>query len=177
MFTIIGVIYMLGKAIKENNISNVQKLIAEGANVNEVCKDEGSTDEIFCEYTPLGLAIQNTSVEMAKLLIDSGANINAPFVMTESLLPITEVSALGLAIKNGDEDMVKLLLESGADVNQDFFDGNQKYSPLDYAMSSSKVSNTFVEGFGLTNNAYSIQTNKGIIKLLAKYGASVSAAN
>ncbi len=165
---------MLEKAIKENNISNVQKIIGGGADLNILCQDEGSTDEVFCKYTPLGLAIQNTSIEIAKILIDSGANVNAPYVMSESLLPITEVSALGLAIKNGDEAMVELLLENGADVNQTFFDGNQKYSPLDYAMSNSKLSNTFIEEFGLNSTAYNVQTIKGILKLLAKHGASVS---
>lgn len=168
---------MLEKAIKENNISSVQTLIDDGANLNQLCEDEGSTDEIFCKYTPLGLAIQNTSLEIAKLLIQAGADVNAKFVMTESLLPITEVSALGLAIKNGDEPMVELLLEHGADVNQTFFDGNQKYSPLDYAMSNSQVSSTFVEEFGLSATAYNVQNIKGILKLLAKHGASVDAAS
>ncbi len=168
---------MLGKAIKENNISNVKTLIADGLDVNEICQNDGSTEDAFCSYTPLGLAIQNTNIEIAKLLIEHGAEINAKFVMNESLIPITELTALALAIKNGDEAMVKLLLENGADINQNFFDGNQKYSPIDYALSNSKVSGTFVEEFGLKSDAYSIQTSKEIIKLLAKYGASVNAAS
>ncbi len=165
---------MLGKAIKENDISNVRALIENGLDVNALCQNDGSSDEMFCSYTPLGLAIQNTNVEIAEILIENGADINAPYVMTESLMPITELTALALAIKNGDEAMVSLLLKNGADINQNFHDSNQQYTPIDYALSNSKVSATFVEGFGLTNNAYSIQTSKEIIKLLAKYGASVS---
>ncbi len=168
---------MLAKAIKDNDISAVQEAIGRNANINEICKDDGSTDDMFCQYTPLGLAIQNTNVEIAKILIENGADVNAKFVMSESIIPITEISALGLAIKNGDEAMVELLITHGADTNKTFFDGNIEYSPLDYALSSSKMSGTFVEEFGLTNNAYNIQTSKGIIKLLAKHGATATVAS
>ena len=64
----------------------------------------------FDGSTPLIVAPRKGNVEIAKLLIERGANINKT--------DITGQTPLHVACQNGREEMVKLLPERGADINK-----------------------------------------------------------
>jgi ankyrin repeat protein len=95
----------------EKCLEDAKEAISQGANVN-VKNDWG--------LTPLSWAIYNGNVDMAKLLIEKGANVNA-----------RSSSPLSHAATKGNVDMVKLLIESGANVNAKDKDG---FTPLDNAV-------------------------------------------
>ena len=103
----------LCQAVDENNTAIAEYLIDHGANVNAPQN-----------WTPLQEApyISN-NIEMVKLLITRGADINAG--------PWT---ALHESISNGRRDIVELLIQRGADVNAKDKGG---YTPLYYADSNS----------------------------------------
>ncbi|XP_020291567.1 uncharacterized protein LOC109858571 [Pseudomyrmex gracilis] len=68
-------------------------------------------------------AIENKEIEMAELLLNRGANVNAS---DES-----GVTPLCLAVKKGHVDVVKMLIDRGANVNTKTRDGT---TPLHYAI-------------------------------------------
>lgn len=104
----------LNRAIHRGDISEVQKLLDEGADVN--AKNFGNTALI--------LAIENGHTDIAKLLIDRGANVNE----TGGLY---EFQPLNLAAIYGHTAIVKLLIDRGADVNAKNKYGN---TPLIHAL-------------------------------------------
>ncbi|XP_051575962.1 B-cell lymphoma 3 protein homolog isoform X2 [Myxocyprinus asiaticus] len=67
--------------------------------------------------TPLHLAVQNGDKKLAKILLDSGAEINAGDNKSGR-------SPLIHAVENNSNDMVNLLIESGCDVNAQSYSGN-----------------------------------------------------
>lgn len=125
---------ILFNAIREKDIDKVKYLIKNGANVND--KDNSG-------YTTLINASISNSTEIVKLLIESGADINAQTdneketaLMSASVNNALDVArflinsgayvndiknnggtALMLAAYRGHLDMVKLLIQSRADIN------------------------------------------------------------
>lgn len=91
---------LLFSAIIKQNIDMVKILVAAGANMNEI-KDD---------YTPLMLALSHTQGEIAKFLIDAGANIAAK--------NSRNCTALYYAITNGQDDIAQLLISKGADLSK-----------------------------------------------------------
>jgi len=81
-------------------------LLERGVNVN--------AKDIF-ENTPLILASRNGQIEVVKLLIEKGADVNAKY---------SDENALILALKNGHTEVGKLLIEKGVEVNEKMRDGN-----------------------------------------------------
>ncbi|XP_051720217.1 B-cell lymphoma 3 protein homolog isoform X1 [Ctenopharyngodon idella] len=67
--------------------------------------------------TPLHLAVQNGNETLTRLLLESGAEINAGDNKSGR-------SALIHAVENNSNDMVILLIESGCDVNAQSYSGN-----------------------------------------------------
>ncbi|XP_052000208.1 B-cell lymphoma 3 protein [Xyrauchen texanus] len=67
--------------------------------------------------TPLHLAVQNGDKMLAKIVLDSGAEINAGDNKSGR-------SPLIHAVENNSNDMVNLLIESGCDVNAQSYSGN-----------------------------------------------------
>ncbi len=120
--------------IKNNYIKILELLIDHGASVNDVYSD---VDIIYLnEYdtTLLEIACENDQFEIASLLLENGANVNAnngsalyqscfhaSVDMVKWLLDhgadVNDCLALDRACMNGDSEMVELLLEHGADVN------------------------------------------------------------
>jgi hypothetical protein len=106
----------------------VKKFIAAGANVNEVC--EKLSPNMKQRYnvvtsTPLIFAIQTRNIEVVKLLLAEGANVNQ-LVKTEeeevvgSTRRKKTVAKTPLMVAICDdvgEEICRLLLEAGADVN------------------------------------------------------------
>ena len=84
---------LLVKAVNDNNVEQARVCIKLGADVNAETKYGGSA---------LKLAIEWGRIDIAELLIKSGANMN---------------DALVFVVKEGDKDMVNLLISAGADVN------------------------------------------------------------
>lgn len=105
----------LCRAVDENNTAIAEYLIDHGANVNAYPIDDG--------WGPLQeTAAVSKSVEMAKLLIARGADINS------EIYP-----ALSIAINSERKDLCEFLIQSGADVN-----GKDRWghTPLHYAIRS-----------------------------------------
>ena len=81
----------------------------------------GSTEGLEKEewYTPLSAAVQAKDLELVRILLESGADVNLRIRDSQT--------ALSIAVKKGLSEMVHLLLEHGADPRQTALDGN-KYS-------------------------------------------------
>ncbi|EEF61739.1 FOG: Ankyrin repeat-like protein [Pedosphaera parvula Ellin514] len=62
-------------------------------------------------YTPLQSALVNNDVKIAGLLLDAGANVNAPFKQGGA-------SPMQIAVQQRNQQMITLLLEHKADINQ-----------------------------------------------------------
>lgn len=141
----------LRMAVDQNNLEMVFDLLEHGATPSLA---EGKGWE---NREPLvNIAIYNHNNEMAKVLIDYGADIDAsfaysppkniwvPFFYKENHNPLT------LAIKNHNDEMVKWLLESGANVNPP----SLIVSPLHRAV---------------------LEGNEKVVQLLVERGADVNA--
>jgi ankyrin repeat protein len=107
------------------NIATVRLLLERGATVNP-------TSRSFADSTPLRSAIEAPDYEIAKLLVDRGADIKAAgFLALASAAavcpkcldlmaagdPKAYSQALVISAANGDTPAIKLLLDRGADVN------------------------------------------------------------
>lgn len=89
------------KAIKDGQIGIIGALIRDGVDINEV-------HGIFHE-TPLMLAVQNNHIEIARILLIFGANINARDAF--------HTTSLMMACKLGHLNMVRMLLVEKANLN------------------------------------------------------------
>jgi ankyrin repeat protein len=101
----------LVEAMRDNGTARVERLLDKGASINTYCKGGP---------TPLHFAASRNKVEVAKVLLARGANVNS----TQG-----GYTPLYLAVERGHVEMVELLLESGASVNAS---GLEK-TPLQYA--------------------------------------------
>ena len=108
----------LAAAINSDDLQRMQLLIEEGLNINTIFltpeawyadKDDPSFHSIY-ECTALLLAIMRHRIEMAKLLIEKGADLNQKSGWDES-------TALHLALKNRLPEIAELIIERGADIN------------------------------------------------------------
>ena len=107
-------------AAETGNITHMQKLINEGADVNAV---EG-WDQPRMGYPVLRYAIDSKSVESVKLLLKYGADANnhttSPIIHTSRRhANVRNLPLLSHAIySNAHIEIVQLLIEHGADVNE-----------------------------------------------------------
>lgn len=92
-------------ACEKNNINLVQILINKEVSVNSKSNSE---------KTALQICAEKGYLEIARLLIDAGADVNAVFIPW-ARIGDTAYTALIYAIDAGHVDLVKLLLENGAD--------------------------------------------------------------
>lgn len=131
---------LLARAVDDNDIETVRKLIAEGENVN--VKDEG-----YDNITPLFIAVENGNVEIVRMLIEAGAKVNVrnsdrqtPLMQMDgdataelvnlligagakvNLLDEEGNTSLILAAENTSTEVIQALIDAGADVNL----GNKK---------------------------------------------------
>lgn len=107
---------VLHEAIKKGDKRAVELLLEHGAEVN-------STDTVF---TALHYAALKNQVEIARLLLDNGANVQA--AVSYKALPTQLANQLGinfrgltpihLAAHAGNAEMVELVHEKGADLNK-----------------------------------------------------------
>ncbi|KAF3889298.1 ankyrin repeat domain-containing protein [Tolypothrix bouteillei VB521301] len=87
------------KAINANDIATVKTLINEGVELNSIY-----------DLPPLARAASVGNVEMVKLLIEGGADVNLQMEEEAD-------TALTIAALYGQIEVVKILVEAGADVN------------------------------------------------------------
>ena len=81
-------------------------------------------------WTPLHFAAQNGHLEVVRLLLERGANVNAQ--NTDELWWRERRTPLHFAAQNGHLDVVRLLLERGANVNAET-SGVAGWTPLHFA--------------------------------------------
>lgn len=122
----------LFQAVGSNNIIQTKKLIDKGANVNARNRSR---------QTPLMFAASRGFMEIARLLIEKGADVNATYAYANVLMAAASANRMEMAqlliekgakvngpipsgatpiysaIKRGLIDMVKFLIKKGADVN------------------------------------------------------------
>jgi len=106
----------LGFAVFFGQPEVVKALLAAGAEVNAASRES-------MKVTPLASAAAAKQTDIARLLIQHGANLNAR--AASGHIPLHEASA------NGNVELVKLLIENGSDVNAKTDDGK---TPLDFAI-------------------------------------------
>ena len=109
-------------AVEKNDIQKVRFLLPLGADVN--AKDP------YANMTPLMMAAYDGYTEIAKLLIEKGAEVNAKGGVDMDMTPLI------YAASQDRLDMVKLLIENGANVN---VKSKYGWTPLFFAASRGKV--------------------------------------
>jgi ankyrin repeat protein len=121
---------------KEDCLDILRLLIASGANINERAIDDNNSviairviDYDEKGFTALMYAARGGRIEIAGLLLDSGADIN--FKSDDG------IDALLIAVREGDSEMVELLIDRGADINTKDANGR---TPLIYAVKWKHVS-------------------------------------
>ena len=103
------------------NIKAVKQHLASGTNVN--LKNDGGS-------TPLIEASRKGHKEIAKLLIENGADVNCKLEYTTDIESIEGWTSLHVAAAKGHKVIAELLIIKGADVNA--MDDTRR-SPLDWA--------------------------------------------
>lgn len=106
----------LMRAVAKNHVDSVRALIAAGADVRARSKNR---------FTPLLFAAQQGNIEIARLLLDAGANVDesAPDGIAgdtnaaRRFKPDTDAAALLVAIDSQHAAMARFLLERGANPN------------------------------------------------------------
>ena len=105
----------LGLAAFFGHAETVEALLAAGADVNLTSRES-------MKMPPLGSAMAVERNDIARTLIEHGANVNAKAV--------NDLTALHTAAARGNIEAAKLLLDHGADINAASTDGK---TPLSYA--------------------------------------------
>lgn len=118
------VTFALIDAVKDNKIEKVKQLLESGADVNQKNR---------FGMTPLYYASRNGYLEIVKLLLPAGANVNtATTDANYRELTTDNVTSLQMASLNNHLEIVKLLLAAGADVNVVDGDGSAALSMAVY---------------------------------------------
>ena len=142
-----------------------------------------ATPEQIAERTELLFkAIGSNDVEMVKLCIKTGANVNAE---REFGLRNDKYTPLMYAIQNDNEEIADILIKSKADVNHK--DPRNKFSPLIWAMRSSNKNTKYrmidklVKAKADLNAGLFYAANYAVssedIEYLIKSGADINAQN
>ncbi|HTH37632.1 MAG TPA: ankyrin repeat domain-containing protein [Pyrinomonadaceae bacterium] len=99
----------LNQAIENDDIDAFREAIAGGERVNFKEKDNGN-------ITPLFVAVDNGNVEMARMLLDLGAKVNARDSQRQTPLMLLD--------DDSNAQMVELLLQFGAKIDLEDKEGN-----------------------------------------------------
>jgi uncharacterized protein len=99
----------LVEAVKSENAERVKQLLESGANPNSTYRKSETSDSTT---TVLGLAVENKNVEIARLLLEHGADVDRSRTGFDYL-------NFRIAINNQDVKMAKLLVSFDAKTNDD----------------------------------------------------------
>lgn len=102
----------LFEAVRNNDISRAQNLLKLGTDVNYFMEAKSP----YVKVNLLMSAVNNKSIEMAKLLLENKADVN----WKDSFNNL----AITYAARSGNTEMVKLLLKYGASVHDKDGNGN-----------------------------------------------------
>jgi len=119
------------KAVVDSDVENVRALLERGVSANARFKSKDGKDELtilmfsvsrdiviakMTEYVWGGRKGNDRDIEIVKLLLDHGADVNAQDKKSG-------VTALMLSVLTGQYEMAKILLEKGADADAKAADG------------------------------------------------------
>lgn len=104
----------LYRAIEENRLSDVKKIVESGYDINQVFKLE--LDYSFHGLTPLLAACETKNEEIANYLIQKGANVNVKPDLPDSK-EYLNLYPIDFAIINQMQSTINLLLENKAELN------------------------------------------------------------
>ncbi len=99
-------------AAKEGDISTIQKLLDEGADINE----SGTMGGVMAG-SPLSYAAYRCRIEAVKYLMQKGADINNATGYTDYGSSGGGLRPLHMAASSGCTEAIKLLLDAGADID------------------------------------------------------------
>ena len=120
-----GLYKPLHEAVAEGKLKRVKFLLSSGAGVNCIRPHDDSTPlHVITERS----AINKNKIEIAKLLLDAGANINQQNHYNNTLLHELFYGYLHSKPRSSDMEMIKLLLEYGANVKARNEDGETPLS-------------------------------------------------
>ena len=145
-------------------VAEKEKVVVPGADINHRIPGDGQKRQM-AGFGPLAVAIANNQVDVVRLLIDGGVDVNHTFPDQEYPVhgPATGgVSVLMLAVDKGHEEMVRLLTKAGADVNYEI-PGKRGFT------------GTNAKTAGLTALRLAIADNQvDVVRLLIDSGANVN---
>ena len=132
---------------------SIKLLLERGADANTKCENE---------FTPLGTALAQYHEEVAALLIEHGADVNALGLEKKVGGDTVSSTPLQLAAMAGFSKLVKLLIEHGADVNTKCESKGKIFTPLGTALGHchEEVSALLME-HGADVNALGLEINVG----------------
>ena len=110
---------ILGQALKSNNVPLARLAISEGAVVDGLVELKQSTKSFKTHKPLLVLAAEMGLIEMVKVLLDKGANID---IQNQVQTALTE------AIENEHLEVAKLLIKRGANINSKNYNGKTALS-------------------------------------------------
>ena len=133
----------LHEAVSAGDLNKVRELVESDLSLMESKDNEG--------YTPLMVACQSAKFDIAKYLIEKGANVNAKG-------PTGETPIFKIKKKDAYYDFIKYLIDKGADVNAKMSYANRNWTVLCDAVKrgSPKVVRLLIE-HGANINIYDIE--------------------
>ena len=164
------------QAVENDDSETVKRLLANGVDVDAI--NVGSSSHVSRGRTALGVASRKGHIDIVKLLIDEGADVNVNYLDGYTSLQ----DALS---KRGNDEIVELLVEKGANVN---VQSDRYWSPLMLALwehfSEHIIELLIAKGADVNANAVrfpilniaAIWPSEKIAKLMLAKGADLNAA-
>jgi ankyrin repeat protein len=104
--------YQLDNAVMAGDAPKVETLLNRGADVNA----KNATD--YQSELPLTLAVRDGHLDVARVLLDHGANPNGSHSIFSERTGSDEETDLGMASEKNDVEMIHLLLSHGANIEE-----------------------------------------------------------